>query len=260
MSSFVASEIQVLEEELDISILAAWETGSRAYNFSHSESDYDVSVVYMQSEESYILGCDYMQGFSLEQLDVGLAEDIDVDGWDIRRFRELLFGYDPMVCEAVFSPVSYFVPSEIERISSHLRGRLNPIDLFNGYQGAAEGMFLQREDEEYKIPKKYLFHVVRNVLMARYIEARHEFPPLKWDEFLSEASDEVFFDVSRGRARELFDAKCSSDECWDLIVPPERDELLQFFSYELEYENHVPDNTVNQSFVNEALEELVVRQ
>lgn len=258
MNSWLRSQICLVEDELNITLISAWETGSRAYNFDHEKSDFDITILYRQEDTAYIFeDNNYQQGFSSEQLDVDLDSNVEIEGWDVKRFRELLFQYDPMVYETIHSPQPYIIPIEIQEIAEHAHNRINPIDLFRGHQSAAESMLKQRESEAKELPNKYFFHVVRNILIARYIEKTHTYPSLDWEEFLQNAPDSVFIEISRERARELYETKQSPVESSEFTIPKERAAIESFFEYELQYENHIPEKEIDKAFVTTQLRTLL---
>ena len=54
MLNIISSELQELEATEKIQILFAVESGSRAWGFASSDSDYDVRIVYAHKPEWYL--------------------------------------------------------------------------------------------------------------------------------------------------------------------------------------------------------------
>jgi len=257
MGEEINSILQQTENKLDISILGAWETGSRAYGFDNNNSDYDVTVVFQQNTDSYILEDDYTKGFCSEDVTISSTKDIDIDGWDIRQFRDLLLSYDPMVYETLLSPKSYRTNQMFENLSSYACNNMNPIDLFNKYQRASKHIMSQREREDGQIPNKYLFHIARDILIARYIKETHKYPNLKWPVFLKSAPDSIFVEFSKDRINNLTQRKQSPHKSKEYTYPDEKDELKQFFNYELNYEEHIIEQEITPSELNKFIRQML---
>lgn len=253
MESWLEPHIQTVEDELGVEVVAVWETGSVAYNFAHTESDTDLTVLYVQPRNAYIFDREYRQGFTDETAGIHLDGDVEIEGWDIQRFRELLLDYDPMVYETLQSPLGYEVPQSLQELADYAVEHIHPIQLFTSYQSSAEGVFKSQREKPGAITNKYMFHTVRNVLMARYILVEHEFPPLDFELFLEEASSEIFVEYSESVVRELYRAKCDTQQSEEVIEPINYDALQSFFDYELTYEDHIPESTMQVEIVDDLL-------
>lgn len=92
------------EEEHGVRILLAVESGSRAWGFASPNSDYDVRFVYAHPPRWY-------QAVNLEEkrdvIEYGITDDIDLNGWDVRKALRLLWKSNPAFVEWVQSPIRY---------------------------------------------------------------------------------------------------------------------------------------------------------
>src|ERR687898_2728887 len=106
ISNQVVEEINRLLAELEkaegMVILLAVESGSRAWGFESADSDYDVRFIYVRRPEDYL-------SIDLEsQRDVierPIVDDIDLNGWDIRKALQLFQKSNPPLLEWLQSPL-----------------------------------------------------------------------------------------------------------------------------------------------------------
>lgn len=238
-------------------VLGVWETGSRAYEFSHKQSDADLTIIYTLPKVAYVLENEvHRNGFNTEQVDISFNQDVEFEGWDIRRFRKLLFEFDPMVYETLLSPVSYVEPAAFKTIKEEMKQNPNPIPLFKQYQSSAEHIYKQRKQNG-RITQKYLFHIVRNQLMAEYIRQEHKYPTLKFNDFLTECPQSVFSVYSKNEVLSLLEAKQSSRDSTKVVDIVNETSLQSFFKYELDYDAHIPDNPLDKTKIDNCITELV---
>ena len=171
ISNQVVEEINRLLAELEkaegMVILLAVESGSRAWGFESADSDYDVRFIYVRRPEDYL-------SIDLEsQRDVierPIVDDIDLNGWDIRKALQLFQKSNPPLLEWLQSPLIY-----LERFSfaNHVRELLStyysPRNCFHHYFHMARGNIREYLRGEVVWRKKY-FYVLRPLLALRWIE------------------------------------------------------------------------------------------
>jgi uncharacterized protein len=92
------------EEEHGVRILLAVESGSRAWGFASPNSDYDVRFIYAREPDWY-------QAVDLEErrdvIEYEIVDDIDLNGWDVRKALRLFWKSNPAFVEWVQSPIRY---------------------------------------------------------------------------------------------------------------------------------------------------------
>ena len=79
-----------IESELNLRILFAVESGSRAWGFPSSDSDYDVRFVYAMPIEWYL-----RLEESSDTVDRMEPGDLDLSGWELRKALRLLASLIP---------------------------------------------------------------------------------------------------------------------------------------------------------------------
>ena len=98
----IQDNLNQIEEQYDVKILLAVESGSRAWGFASADSDYDVRFIYVHRPEQY-LRIDLMKDVIEWQLD----EVLDINGWDLRKALLAFAKGNPNVMEWANSPIIY---------------------------------------------------------------------------------------------------------------------------------------------------------
>lgn len=78
---FIIRELRSIGRECDVKILLAVESGSRAWGFASSDSDYDVRFIYVQKPKWYFSVGKYpdtIEYMSADRL-------LDFSGWELRK-------------------------------------------------------------------------------------------------------------------------------------------------------------------------------
>jgi predicted nucleotidyltransferase len=92
------------ENEHDVRILLAVESGSRAWGFESPNSDYDARFIYVHRRDWYL-------AVSLEEqrdvIEYPIVDDIDLNGWDLRKALRLFSKSNPAFVEWIQSPIVY---------------------------------------------------------------------------------------------------------------------------------------------------------
>lgn len=102
MKSKILAELECLENENDMTVLYACESGSRAWGFDNPESDWDVRFIYLRNNlNDYIV-------LSQKPDVIDFVEDgMDIVGWDISKALRLHYTSNPNLREWTLSPIKY---------------------------------------------------------------------------------------------------------------------------------------------------------
>lgn len=102
MKSVILNQLRTIESENDVTILYACESGSRAWGFDNSQSDYDVRFIYKRNNVR-----DYVALSEKSDVIEAMDGDLDIVGWDIKKALCLHFRGNPNLREWTVSPVVY---------------------------------------------------------------------------------------------------------------------------------------------------------
>jgi predicted nucleotidyltransferase len=91
-----------IEAEHGLRYLLVVESGSRAWGFPSPDSDYDVRFIYVRPLDWYL---SIQTGRDV--IETPLVDDIDLNGWDIRKALGLLLKSNVIVNEWLESPIRY---------------------------------------------------------------------------------------------------------------------------------------------------------
>ncbi|AWV07765.1 nucleotidyltransferase [Lysobacter maris] len=170
------------EAEHGVRILLAIESGSRAWGFASPNSDYDVRFIYMREPGWY-------QAVDLEErrdvIEYPIVDEIDLNGWDLRKALRLFWKSNPAFVEWIQSPITYldrgrFRQSALEALP-HV---YTPTKGIYHYRSMAKTNYRGYLREPMVRLKKY-FYVLRPLLAARWIMANAGAAPIEFETLLT---------------------------------------------------------------------------
>lgn len=175
----IKGKLRALENQEDIKILYAAESGSRAWGFASPDSDFDVRFIYVRRPEYYL---------KLEKTrDVveWQSEDkvFDFAGWDLQKTLRLLHGSNPSLFEWLASPLVYIKGAESDAIREKSTDYFNPKTLLHHYLSMAHNNFRDYFGHD-KVKLKKYFYVLRPILASKWILANETYPPIVFSELV----------------------------------------------------------------------------
>lgn len=177
--SDIQKRIRKVQEENDIKILYACESGSRAWGFESKDSDYDIRFIYVRPVKDYI---------AVEQppdvVEIPGDEVWDMNGWDLTKALKLLVKGNSNLLEWLHSPIPYIENPEFCSEMLDLVDRsVSAKKLYFSYQGMARNNYREYLHREIVWIKKYLY-VLRPLLACHWIEKHNALPPVQFDELV----------------------------------------------------------------------------
>lgn len=180
MQTEILKQIARLEKEHNIKILYAVESGSRAWGFASTNSDWDVRFIYVHAKEWYLSIDDKKD--SIDQI---TPDDIDLSGWELKKALKLFRKSNPPLMEWLISPIIY---REDTPFTDKLRGLssiyMQPRTCMSHYLHMADGNFKEYMQTDIVRTKKY-FYVLRPLLACRWIEKNNTMPPMEFQKLLN---------------------------------------------------------------------------
>lgn len=212
------------EEEHDVKILHAVESGSRAWGFASPDSDYDVRFIYAHKQQWYL-------SFDVERqrdvIEYPIVDEIDCGGWDLRKALYLFTRTNGALLEWLSSPIVY---GQLGSFASRLRElaprHINYIALCYHYSHMARGNAREYLFKDKARLKKY-FYVLRPLLAIRYIQADLGVPPMEFEKLVEAVAPEA---IRPGIARLLIEKRKTSELGYGEPIP----EINHFIEAELE--------------------------
>lgn len=174
----ILRRIAAAEEEHDVKVLYAVESGSRAWGFSSPNSDYDVRFIYVHKKDWYL-------SVDLEDrrdvIEYPIVDEIDINGWNLRKALKLFWKSNPAFIEWLQSPIiyvddGYFAQSARElmpTIASSHKGIYH-------YLHMAKGNFREYLKKDL-VPLKKYFYVLRPLLAIMWLEKYDKPAPIEFE-------------------------------------------------------------------------------
>lgn len=177
-----------LEKEKGIKILFAVESGSRAWGMESENSDYDVRFVYMRKKKDY-LSLNKKEEVITATFDKDLNKCqhegcyIDIIGFDIYKFLNMLIKSNPTCIELINSDIVYL--GEVnEKFRDWILRNYNPISLYYHYRSMCEQNYKKYIDSGNKATYKKYLYSMRGLVSAKFIYKYNLLPSIKFPELL----------------------------------------------------------------------------
>lgn len=171
----IKEKLWEIERKLDVRIIYACESGSRAWGFASPDSDYDVRFVYVRRTE------DYLRLESVRDvIEYELNDVYDITGWDLRKFLQLLRKSNPSALEWARSDVVYRRTPDWERVLPCCRRHFSSQALMKHYVSMARNN-VRSYLEGPQIPLKKYLYMLRPLLAAEWIRDHGSMAPMSFD-------------------------------------------------------------------------------
>ncbi len=220
----IEQRLRNIEREENVCIFYACESGSRAWDFASENSDYDVRFLYIHPTDWYL---------SIEVrrdvIERPVADDIDLNGWDIRKALALLRKSNPPLLEWLQSPIIYHQKlTVVEKIRSLMPEYYSPLRCMHHYLHMAQGNFREYLKADEVWVKKY-FYVLRPVLACKWIEGGYGVVPTEFQKLVDRLVDSLSL---KSAIDELIERKRNGQE---LDMGPKIPIISAFIEKELEH-------------------------
>src|SRR5450830_172834 len=173
----IMRRLAAVEEKEGVRILLAIESGSRAWGFASPNSDFDVRFIYARPQDWY-LSVDLED--KRDVIEHPIVDDIDLNGWDVRKALQLFWRSNPAVIEWIQSPIQYMEKGDFK---TGMQALLNTVyTLEKGiyhYRSMAKTNYRGYLMAD-MVPLKKYFYVLRPLLATRWIETYRSAPPIEF--------------------------------------------------------------------------------
>jgi uncharacterized protein len=217
----IKAKLSQIEQNKNIKILYACETGSRAWGFPSPDSDFDVRFIYMHKRDWYLSLS--LRKDTMEHMD----GDLDITGWDLRKCLTLLKKSNTPLIERFQSPIEYFsIPGFKEEFKQLVKNYYSPIAVFFHHHSLAVKFWEDlKGKEEFKL--KNFFYLIRSLLSCNWIIKDRSVLPMHIEGLMKYISDE-----EKALLRDLIKLKATVGEKY---LHPMQDVLqswvLELFDY-----------------------------
>jgi predicted nucleotidyltransferase len=169
----IEARLATIEAVEGVRYLLAVESGSRAWGFPSPDSDYDVRFVYVRPRDWYL-----RLEPGRDVIETPIEDDIDLNGWDIRKTFGLMLKSNAVVSEWLSSPIRYRDDDPAAaRIAALADEIFDPRGVAHHYanlgRNAAE-RWLEGDDA---VPVKRYFYALRPALAIRALRGNPDRRP-----------------------------------------------------------------------------------
>ena len=175
------------EQEHAVRILLAVESGSRAWGFHSPNSDYDVRFIYVREHDWYI-------SVDLEErrdvIEYPIVDDIDLNGWDLRKALRLFWKSNPAFVEWIQSPLVYMDNGPFAGEARRMLASVYDVERgIHHYRSMAKTNYRGYLRSDF-VPLKKYFYVLRPLLAVRWLERYGSAAPIEFDKLLHLIDDQ----------------------------------------------------------------------
>lgn len=172
MKNDIQQKLIEIEKEHGIEILYSCESGSRAWGFPSSDSDYDVRFIYSRPIEEYLTIKP-----KKDHLSFPINDELDIYGWDISKVLQLITKSNTTPFEWLQSPVIYKEDATFkDELWTLCQSYFCPRSNIHHYLGIARGAMQTIQEEDIKIKK--LFYILRPMLAALWCVEQNTIAPM----------------------------------------------------------------------------------
>ncbi|MCG2840624.1 nucleotidyltransferase domain-containing protein [Sandaracinobacter sp. RS1-74] len=169
----IETRLDSIEQTYDVRILLAVESGSRAWGFPSPDSDYDVRFLYVRARSWYL---SLKPGRDV--IETPIEDEIDLNGWDIRKALGLMLRSNAVVSEWIESPIRYRADHPVvARLSALADRAMDARGIAHHYanlgQNAADRWLTDNGD----VPVKKYFYALRPALAIRCLRLNRDGRP-----------------------------------------------------------------------------------
>lgn len=196
------------EAEHGVRILLAVESGSRAWGFASPNSDYDVRFIYAREPRWY-------HAVDLEErrdvIEYPIVDDIDLNGWDVRKALRLFWKSNPAFVEWVQSPIRYIERGGFGEGARALLSQAYSVESgmyhYRSMAKNTERAYLRQP----QVSLKKYFYALRPLLAVLWLERYAKPAPIEFDKLLPLIDDRPDL---RAAIDDLLERKRAAPESW----------------------------------------------
>ena len=179
MRILVPEKLKEIERNHNIKILFAAESGSRSWQVSAPDSDFDVRFIYVRHPKDY-LRLDKVR----DVLEFPISDGWDMSGWDLNKTLQLLYKSNPRLFEWFRSPIIYTDMAFADRFQPVMQHYFSIKNTLHHYLHTAihqKDHFLQADMIKLK---KYLY-TLHPLMAAKWVLEKGTPPPVVFRELMA---------------------------------------------------------------------------
>ncbi len=218
ISEEIQERFKTCEKEHNVKILFGVESWSRAWWFESKNSDFDVRFIYKHKIE-YYLSIDKKR----DVIEYPILDEIDINGWDIKKTLYLFQKWNPSFSEWIKSPIIYRKNDEFQKNILEIETKyFSPKNYIYHYLHMAKRNFREYLKKDEVRIKKY-FYVLRPVLACLWIEKYNYAPPMEFQKLYDDC------ELISPELREEIDVLIMRKKSWDELDSGNKIKIINEF-------------------------------
>lgn len=196
MRETILAELRGVEASEGVRILFAIESGSRAWGFPSPDSDYDARFVYARPVDWYLSIAP-----GRDVIELPIVDELDTNGWDIKKALGLLLKPNPVLLEWLSSPIRYMWDEPVceALIAFSKRVSHGPACLHH-YFNLGESLWKRRIDGKDEVKLKRYFYVLRPAMALRWLRMHPDVqPPMNFQDLMAgvDLADDLMVELNQ---------------------------------------------------------------
>ncbi|MBU6997844.1 MAG: nucleotidyltransferase domain-containing protein [Theionarchaea archaeon] len=220
-----------LEQEVSIRILFAVENGSRAWRMASSDSDYDVRFVFTRPVREYLQIKRPTQVItaSFDRNGCPCTENvfIDMSGFDIFKYVELLSKSNPTAIEWLVTDIVYY-GKQNEVFKDFALQYFSELALYHHYASMCRDNYKKYIQSRKRLTYKVYLYALRGLINALWVLHRRRVPPIAFRDAVQGMAEIVPPSIS-GLIDDIMRLKSQGTEKAKIENIPEIDEYIEGF-------------------------------
>ena len=176
MKEKIIEELNKIEKVENVKIIYAVESGSRAWGFAGTDSDYDVRFIYVRNEDFYLKLED-----TRDVLEYPINDLLDISGWDISKTLKLAHSSNPSLYEWFQSPIVYKEDNIVNELRELFEEYFSVNKISRHYYHMAKNQYNNYIKNKEEVNVKKYFYLLRAILSAKYVLDNKNAPPIEFD-------------------------------------------------------------------------------
>ncbi len=182
----ILKRLKNIEEKEGVRIIMAIESGSRALGFASPNSDYDVRFIYVHEKDWYVT-------VDLEDkrdvIECPIVDEIDLNGWDVRKALKLYWKSNPAFIEWIQSPITYINQGKFRDQARGLLPEIHSVEKsIYHYRSMVKTNYRGYLREE-MVPLKKYFYGLWPLLAIKWLEKYGTPAPIEFHRVLGLVTD-----------------------------------------------------------------------
>lgn len=256
MQNEILKKIPQIEQEYQVKLLYVAESGSRAWGFASTDSDYDVRGIFIRPRNAYLSIDKPKETFEWIE-----NSWFDVGAWDITKALHLLRKSNCILLEWLQSPIIYQqYPNVQKELFELAKLYYQPKVIVHHYRGIAKVVSgyspenkTRNEADVKPIKLKKWFYLLRSLLSAYWTVKTGDIPPMELNKLIKILSVE-----EQKAIHELVEFKSDKDEHFTWVPTDAMQHLVIFLWRETDIQlakRIVTDNDILNNWFRKKLDE-----